>query len=272
MAVDTREPPTRLEAFVLYVLAAVATLLWVSAVLPAGDLAEPSPIGDAATPLHREPLLVTPALLLLILLPAGSTLAHRQQGMRAVLAGTDAFVTLYGAVTLTVLGVVVDSATAVLTAVLYGLGVLSLMEVSRSVSARERPRRWVPSGARLAICLLVLLIPPSLLMQEGTERASLLAPFLFVAISAGGARLSRGMRGLRTTASLLQLALAAHVLVTLRYTIYAAEPKIAVVRLTGQVTIGLAVALCAVALLDVIVCWRAGRRMRRLGTLQAQPT
>lgn len=264
----TDETPTRLEAFTAYSLSAITTLLWVGCVLPAGPLTHPEAGGsDAATPIHREALLLVPALLLLVLVPTGCTLARRFRGMRAVLAGTDAFVASFTAVAL---GATlwrnadhvlkqVDLASLIAVVVLLLLGIVSAWEAwrhAREITPMRVPRHF--AGARLAVCLLVLIVPGHLLLHPDIERASLLAPFLFVAISAAGAGLSKSIRGLRRTAAILQLLLAGHVLITLRYTMYSrddppAAPSIMGVELPGQITLLLAAAVLALAALQVLL-------------------
>ena len=107
-------------------------------------------------------------------LPIGTTLSRRAHGLVAVLASTDAFVALYTAFTLSSLGVPQDVTTVLLVSVLYGLGLASCLEIARSLNASYRGR---PLGAgrfkglRLALCLLVLLMPSGLLVVEGVERA-----------------------------------------------------------------------------------------------------
>ncbi len=255
-----REAPTRTEALLAYGISALTTMLWVACVLPAGDLAVAGATADDAVPLHRQAILLVPALLLLIAIPVGCTLARRERGMRAVLSTTDAFVAFYVGLALLAEGVVRDMATVVAVLLLFAIGTLSVFETRRATRADEaRPRRLQAfAGSRLAICLLVLILPLHILLRPDIERASLLAPFFFVAVSAGGARLARNMRGLHRTGALLQLLLAAHLLITLRYTIYATNPVLTEVMPTGHVAIGVAIGVAALALLQLIVLFRRG--------------
>jgi hypothetical protein len=263
------QAPSRLEALSAYALSAVTTLLWVGCVLPSGTPAAAGGGDDAATPLHRESLLLVPALLLMVLVPVGCALSRRIRGMRAVLASTDAFVVMYAAVALWATSardegdtsyVALDAPSLVAIGLLVLLGALSAVEVWRCTRPHDRevPLTWL-SGLRLAICLLVLIVPLQILMKPDLERASLLAPFLFVAISAGGARLARDMRGLRRTAALLQVLLAAHVLVTLRFTIHRADPTLSQTNVAGRVTLGLAVAALALATVQLLLVLRRRR-------------
>jgi hypothetical protein len=235
----------------------VTTLLWVACVLPSGVAAPGGVDGDAATPMHRAAILLVPALLLLITVPAGCTLSRRRRGMRAVLASTDAFVLVYAAVALWSQSLVSDAIGRIALGLLASLGALSLIEAWRCT----RPEAAAPggrafSGVRLAICMLVLIVPLQILVRPDVERASLLAPFLFVAISAGGARLARDMRGLRRTAAVLQALLAAHVVITLRFTIHRGTPTLVEVGDTGRVTMGLAFATLGTALLQLVLLLR----------------
>jgi hypothetical protein len=263
--VTTPQPLTRLEALPAYLLSAVTTLLWVACVLPSGTPVLEGASNDAATPIHRVAILLVPGLLLLVAVPAGCSLSQRRRGLRAVLASTDAFVSLSVAIALwaehLVLefadgpeGVLIDWPLLVGSFLLVAIGALSIIEVWRCT--RPNPRPEMPgrfAGLRLGICVLVLVLPLQVLVTPDVERASLLAPFLFVAISAGGVRLARGMRGLRRTAALLQLLLAAHVLVTVRYAIYRSDPLITDVNIAGRVAIWLALATAGLALLQVLL-------------------
>ncbi len=254
-----REAPTRTEALLAYALSALTTLLWVACVLPAGSTVGTPVTSDDAVPLHRAALLLVPALLLLIATPVGLTLARRERGMRAVLATTDAFVALYVAAGLWSVGGIDDLPSAVALLLLVVVGGLSLLETWRAT--RAAPDRREPpallSGARLAICLLVLVAPLYVLNQADVERASLLAPFFFVAVGAAGARLARGMRGLHRTGALVQLLLAVHIFITLRYTMFATHPELAEVFPAGRVTMGLAFGIVGVAALQLVVYFRS---------------
>jgi hypothetical protein len=281
------ENPTRLEAFTAYSLSAITTLLWIGCVLPAGPLTHPDAGGaDGAVPLHREAILLVPALLLLVLVPTGCTLARRFHGMRAVLAGTDCFIALYAAIALAVAlwqlaaghwpELDVPSTAAVLLLTL--LAAMSGFEAWRH--ARDNHPRPVPRlfvGARLALCLLVLVVPGHLLLHPHVERASLLAPFLFIAVSAAGAGIARGLRGLRRTAAILQVLLAAHVFITLRYTMYTRDdpplaPSIMGVELPGQVTLVLAALVAAAAGLQLLLLLGRGEDAESEAQEEASPS
>jgi hypothetical protein len=202
--------------------------------------------------MHRAAILLVPALLLLITLPAGCTLSRRRRGMRALLASTDAFVLGYAAIAIWATSLVGDGPSRVALGLLVALAGLSFLEAWRCTRpAAGPPRGTAFSGIRLAICLLVLVMPLEVMLRPDVERASLLAPFLFVAISAAGARLARDMRGLRRTAVVLQALLAAHVAITLRFTIYRAGPELETVNVAGRVAMGLALATLGAALLQL---------------------
>lgn len=252
-----REAPTRGEGFVAYTLSALTTLLWVGCVLPAGALADPSLGADAATPVYRDALLIVPALLLLVIVPVGCTLALRLHGMRAVLAGMDAFVALYVAIALVAVGFLDDAPALIAVATLFALGGLALYEVVWHTGAgatRGEESAW--SGARLALALVMLILPLHILMHPDVERASLLAPFVFIALSAGGSRVARHMRGLRRTAAVLQLLVAVHLLIALRYSIFRTDPAIESLYLSGEATLALGSLVVLVALLQLLLYFR----------------
>jgi hypothetical protein len=255
------EAPSRVEAAVAYALSSAGTLLWVGCVLPAGRLEGVGLLSDHATPLYREAVLLVPALLLLIL---GSTLLLLTRGvvgMRGALAAIDTFVCLYAAVALDVCFPCQGTTFWVLTGLLALLGALSAIETARYLRAGARglPAPTL-AGARLALALLVLLAPARLLVQDGTELASLLAPFGFVAFSAAGSRIARTVRGLRVVGGVLLAAIAAHLFVTIRFTVFDAPPRFTSVGPAGwAVTVGAGV---LVALATVGVVASAIRRRR----------
>jgi hypothetical protein len=254
------DAPRRIEAVSAYAVAVLATLVWVGCVLPAGEVPGVSPLGDdSATPIHREAWLLVPALVLLVLVPVGMVLAPSKTGRLAILAATDGFVCLFAGLALTFRRGLPEAVTLqgntvrVLVLLMYLVAVLSVIELWDLLLGGGRRGTWASKGLRLALALLALVLPAGLLVEQGQERASLLAPFLFVALSAGGARLSRTGRGLLRTGSVLHLALAAHVLITIRWTIFASPPPIAPVGLIGWVTLAGAAALASAALVQAVV-------------------
>lgn len=254
-------PPTRLEAIIAYTLSAVVTLLWIGTVVPGGTIEGVSNHTDAATPLHRDAALLVPGLLLLIALPVGFTLSRRRAGLAGVLATTDAFVALYAAVALWRVALPSDLAGRILIGVLFLLGALSLIEARRCIREARGERRGRPlpgwlRGARLAVCLMVLILPPRFLMESHVERATWLGPFLFLALSAAGAQLARSGRGLRRTGALLQLVIALHLLIALRMTLMEKEPVIEQLGYFGRATFGTAMAAAGLALLQLLVLMR----------------
>ncbi|MDJ0976457.1 MAG: hypothetical protein QNJ98_18505 [Planctomycetota bacterium] len=251
-------PPTRTQAFFAYLLSTLTTLLWVGCVIPAGTLADTGLLDDFATPIHREAILLVPALLLLTVLPVGFTLSRREEGVMSVLASTDAFVAFYAGIALLAQQPMTGPAAVTAIALLFSLGGLSTLEALRAMRAARDTEALVPRklrGARLALCVLVLMVPPQFLLEEDTELASWLGPFLFVAVSAAGAAFARSGRGLRFTAAILQLLLAVHVAITLRWTLLEpdGDASIQVLRLPGEITLALAGGVLLVALLQCLV-------------------
>lgn len=258
----------RSPAWLAYTVAVLATLLWIGCALPSGAPEGGSLRDDAATPLQREAWVLVPALVLLVLTPAALALTPGRLGRLTILAATDAFVALYAALVLTFRRGLPDSvrtvagAPLVLLLLLYAVALLSLWETRRLLAGRLGAPPFGLSGARLALCLLVLLLPAFPLLEGGQERASLLAPFLFVAVSAGGARLSKGATGLGLTGALLHVALATHVVIMLRYTLAHEAPRVPVLSPVGRVTQDLALGLLGVAVLQVLVQALAAFRRR----------
>jgi len=257
--VEPSAPTSRASAWPAYLLAGLTTLLWVVAALPAGVPEGGSLSDDAGTPLARQAWVLIPALVLLILGPVGMTLTTLRQGQLMLLAATDAFLALYAGLVLTFRPEIPDPlhphgvVAVLLVGGLWLLGALSVFETRRLMRGRLGPPTHGLGGLRLALCLLVLVLPAWPLLVEGQELATLLAPYLYVALSAGGARLARGSRGLARTAAILHLTLAAHVLTTLRYTILREAPRIVEPTAVGRLTLNLAWALLVVAGLQVVV-------------------
>ena len=222
--------PTRAENVVAYAAATLATLVWAVSVLPGVHLSDPAANVDLAAPMLRGPLLILPALLLLVAGPVTTVIARGVVGLRALLAAGDAFVALFSAAALASIRTT-DGARWVFAGVLLVIGAVAVRDTVLAFRVSERepepgadgeaapgdapPPRW--ADLRLALALLVLLTPPSLLAVADLERASLMALFGYVAISAFGARSARGAAGLRLTASVLFAALALHLLVTVSF-------------------------------------------------------
>lgn len=259
--------PSRPQALAAYSLSAAGTLLWVACALPSGPLDGVGSDPDAATPFHRATALLVPALLLLIVIPVGGALSRRERGLRAVLAGTDAFISGYALLALLALPVQRDSAQGIGLLLLAVLTVFSLLETWRCVTPRERPAPpRVLRGLRLALCLLALMTPAQLLLPEDRDshttlaRTLLLAPFLLVALSAAGARLASGVEGLRRACAALQLALALLFFFALRFTIRDMPPELARVGPAGLVALGLGLLVLALALIHLLLlCGRPAR-------------
>jgi hypothetical protein len=241
-----------------YAVAGIATLLWIFCALPAGAPEGGRLVDDSGTPFFRERWVLVPALVLLVIGPAAVALTAQRLGRLMILAATDAFLALYAAFVLSArLGLpeafhFERGVPLVLLIALYALASLSVLETRRLLQRLSGPVPAPFSGVRLALCLLVLLVPSGPFLVGGQERATLLAPFLFVAISTGGVRLSKGASGLGLTAALLHLTLAIHVLVTLRYTIHRSPPYIREVETTGHIALDLAWLLVAAAALHFL--------------------
>lgn len=264
------EAPTNARAPVwpAYAIAGLTTLLWVGCSVPAGIPVGGSLSDDGGTPLHRQPWVLVPSLVLLVLMPVAMTLTVGRQGRLGVLAATDAFLTLYAGLVLALRSDVPDPlqprgvVAVLLLAALFVLSLLSMLETRRVLRGELGPPQSGLGGARLALCLLVLILPAWPLLVSGQERASLLAPFLFVAVSAAGARLARGPGGLAFTAALLHVALAAHLLVALRYTVLHDEPRIPHAGPVGRVTLDAAWVLLALTVGQVLLFLPGALRRR----------
>lgn len=269
-------PPTRTQAVLAYCLSAATTLIWIACVIPAGVLADPSLLDELATPMHREAILLVPALLLLIALPVGFTLSRREEGLIAVLSSTDAFVAFYAGIALTLSHPITGVPAFVAVGLLFVLGSLSSLEAWRAARAGRDEERTVPQGlrgARLALCVLVLMIPADFLLEDGAELASWLGPFVFVALSAAGVRLSRTGHGLRFTASMLQLLIAIHVIVTISYTLDAPGPDaIARLHLPGHLARGLSFFVAGIALLQCLALLRRPKQVAPAAPSDAPPS
>ncbi len=252
-----------------YALAAAGTLLWVACALPSGPIEGVGGDPDAATPFRRAAPLLVPVLLLGIVLPVGSTLSRRERGLRAVLAASDAFIAGYAGLALLALPVQRDAAQGVGLILLWALAALSLLEAWRCAAPSERPAPPAGlRGVRLALCLLALMTPAQALLPQGRDshttlaRTLLLVPFLLVGLGAAGARLARGVQGLRRACAALQVALAALLFLALRFTIRDMPPTLAAVGPAGRLALGLSLLVLALALLHLLVL---GRRASAAG-------
>ncbi len=256
------DPPSRAGAALAYAISALTTLLWFACVLPAGPIVAGHAF-DAATPMYREAWLLVPALLLLIIMPVGIVLSQSRVGRLAVLAGTDTFVAGYAGLVLVGRGNIRGDVSALLVAMMLFLAFLSLAEVVRLLRAGDEGAGGpLLKGVRFAIALLALLMPAGVLVLDGRELASLLAPFVVVAVGSGGSTLARAPLGLRFTASLVHALLATHLVVTLRYTLFDAEPAFTRITIAGWVTLGLAILILLLALVQALRLYRRYRRLR----------
>jgi len=254
-------PVGRSVAGSAYLLAAATTFLWVACSLPAGPAQIATDHRDATTPIHREAILLVPALLLLVLLPVGMALARRVRGALSVLASTDAFVAVYAGMALGTSPTRDDPAARIMLGILLVLGLLSAVEAWRCTRPDGNALK-VPAlrGVRLAICLIVLMTPPDLLLSDQRERASLLAPFLLVTLGSGGALMVKTLPGLRAVCGLVLVLVAAHLVVTLRLTLHEGDPPLAALGLSGQATLALAIAVAVLAAVHWVFLLREVRR------------
>lgn len=265
--------PTARGRGIAYAISMLGTLLWAGCVMPAGRIA-PGYLEDLSTPLGREAWLLVPALLLLIVGPAGIVLSRTRVGLAAVLAATDAFVAFYMATALTLWGAFQGPVSAVLVGLLFGVGTMSAIEVARLLR-RGPDADTTPylRGLRLALCILALLTPSWLLVQGGRELASLLVPYAIIAVGAGGAAMARTELGLRLTSAVLIFAFAVHVFVVLRYTIYdaadPAHPEILEITAFGRFSLAVSLLMLILAFAQVV---RLARRVIRLSAQEAPAT
>ena len=101
MAAMPDASPGRIETSLAYAGAALSSLVWVGCVVPGVRV----PVGepdDAWTPMGLNPLLLVPALLVLVAGPVAAVLARGVAAHRSLLAAGDAFPPRSIASTLTV--------------------------------------------------------------------------------------------------------------------------------------------------------------------------
>ena len=214
--------PGRLETSLAYAGAALSSLVWVGCVMP-GIRVPPGMSDDAATPMGLGALFIVPALLLLVAGPVAAVLARGIVASRALLAAGDAFVTWF------VAGIVFFAShrgpgILLVVAALLGMGAVAVRDAVVVLREGSDAQPDSDSGVsrrytdlRLALSILALLTPAQLLVEPGRERASLLAPFAYVAISALGERFAASERGLRLTGAILFALVAAHLVIALHY-------------------------------------------------------
>jgi hypothetical protein len=214
-----RDQPDVMEVRFAYATALLASFVWVACVMPGVRLVDASLPDDHAAPLHRGALYIVPALVLLVAIPIAVVLSRQRLGLRGLLAWTNAFVALYTAAALAaraprgfVYGVI--GALAVIAFLCAQDGLRIGRGGKRDLSDDQVPRG---GDIRLALSLLALLTPAGLLVTGGDERATWLAPFVFLAIGAAGERFARTLTALRVAAALSLVALAAHAAVAVRF-------------------------------------------------------
>lgn len=259
--------PTKIETILSYTCAAVASLVWMGGVVPGtwapGDDARAD---DRWTPLARGAPLLLPALLLLIAGPISGVLCRGPTALRALLAAGDAYVTGVMAVALYATH---DRDPALLVAMAF-LTIICLVALRDAVvvvkdggadtgwrgDPAAPPRSFRTTDVRLALSMLVLLTPAQLFAEPHRERASLLAPFAYVAISALGSRFATTERSLRLTGTVLVALVASHLVVAVRYVLGEGESAGRRWTWAGNTTFTLACAVLLVALARVVVVLR----------------
>jgi hypothetical protein len=254
--------PSPRETSLAYGTTGLAALVWIACVVPGVVLADATLADDLATPMARGALLILPALLLLITGPIAVLISGRPETLRSLLASGDAFVALFSA------GVMLHARRGDTSRLVAAIGLLVLFAVA--VRDAIRPAFAAPSpdgaplrrggGLRLALALAALLMPASLLTRNSGERASLLAPFAYVALSALGSWLARGVIGLRLTAALLLVGVSAHLAIAIRYAIEDAAPPYERWTIAGGAAFGFALVTLAVTAMWTI---GLGLRLRR---------
>ncbi len=233
--------------------------MWIACVVPGVELQNATLSDDVATPMARGPLLILPALLLLVMGPIGVLLAGRPDTLRSLLASGDAFVALFAA------GVLLHDRQGDVARLIAAIGLLVLLAVAIRDAIRPVYAAPVPEGTplrsggglRLALALVALLMPASLLMRTAGERASLLGPFAYVAISALGSRIARTTLGLRLTAALLLALVSAHLSVAIHYGVEDALPAFERWTIAGRGAFALALVTFGVTAL-----WAVGLALR----------
>ncbi len=270
--------PSPRETFLAYAVATASSLVWIACVVPGVDLAEGGTPNDHATPMARATLLIVPALLFLVAGPVGAVLARSPSGYRALLAAADAFITFFFAGALWFSGPR-DLVRSIVSLGLVVVGGIAVVECVRAARAGDEPdpspsgsdpARSGPEpatsdpgrgGIRLALSVLFLLTPASLLAGTGGERASFLAPFAVVAVSALGGRLARTLVDLRLTTALLLAILAAHLAISVRYALNEGLPPPLRWTAAGWVAFGLSLAVLVLSgLWTAVLCARRRRR------------
>lgn len=255
--------PSPRETSLAYGTTGLAALVWIACVVPGVVLQDATLSDDLATPMARGALLILPALLLLITGPIAVLISGRAETLRSLLASGDAFVALFSA------GVMLHARHGDKSRLVAAIGLLLLLAVAirdaiRPALAAPAPApvanetvRRTGGGLRLALSLAALLMPASVLTRNTGERASLLAPFAYIAISALGSWLARGVIGLRLTAALLLAAVSAHLAVAIRYAIEDAVPGLERWTIAGGFAFGF-----ALVTLGVTVLWVLGLALR----------
>jgi hypothetical protein len=255
-----RDLPDATEIRFAYGTALTASFVWVACVMPGVRLVDPSLPDDLAAPMHRGSLYVVPALLLLVAIPISVVLSRQRLGLRGLLAWTSTFVALYVGVALAAshprgfVWVVIGAL-----AVIAGLSAREGWLIGRA-GLRDLSDDVVPRGGdvRLALAILALLTPAGLLVTGVDERATWLAPFVFLAIGAAGERFAYTLRSLRIAAAVSLITLAAHAAVAVRFSLDDGSPAS-----SGQTAWGVAAFVLALLVLALAIGWTVTLVLRR---------
>lgn len=261
--------PSRGEYVAAYSAATLASLVWVGTVLPGVHLAAPGAADDETAPMLRASYLLIPALLLLVAGPVTAVLARWITGLRALLASGTVFVALYCAGGFAA-SAQRDTGPWIAAGILALIGLLALRDVVRLLrqvpapaevpgsdpAAESSPKPAPGVDVRLALSLLALLTPAWLVAQADRERGSLLAPFVYLAVSAVGERFARRPATLRMTAAIVMALLSAHTLVTLRWALMRDGNGFTRWTWCGWTTLALAAAMFVVNVMWAVVSAR----------------
>lgn len=247
-----RDLPSPAENRLAYGTALLSTFAWVVSVMP-GVHVEPGASDDLASTMQRGVVYLVPTLLLLASVPVAVVLARQAVALRGLLAWAAAFVALYAGGAL-----LADRPGGFRLGVVVALGVCALAALVDAVRLARTPSDdpAAPSvrtgDLRLALALLALLAPAGQLALGQGERATWLAPFVFLAVGAAGERFATSLRGLRVAAVLALALLAVHFVVGVRYALDTGLP-----RATGWTPWGRATFALAVVLLLMVGGWAA---------------
>ena len=266
-ATPTVDSPGRLETYLAYAGAGLSSLAWIGCVIP-GVSVPPGVPDDGWTPMGLGALLIVPALLILVAGPVATVLARGAMAHRAILAAGDAFVAWFVAGVLFFATHHRDPILVLVIAALAGMGLVALRDVYVVLRAGDDaptglgpPVSLRSTDLRLALSILALLTPASLLTAPGLERASLLAPFVYITISALGERFAASERGLRFTGAVLLALVATHLVVALHFVLDHPTAGGGDWSWSGTATFALAIAVLATGVARAVAIARAPREV-----------